>query len=238
MDSSASLSVEAIENINSVYNNKNMIITNLTTTGNTNIGSNLTVSGNMIGNKLNINNDISTNGNLISKGNISTDGSITFNGNLNIVNSVSGNKFTINNIDFRDYIIGCILTSVNPTTQTYKNGANGGGNKVNLTIGKWMFCGDSESWFSDQADNVIVNPGFGVKLWTNCNFTQDNDSLNACIIENKDVKPVRITLNGTNPIIENGGLDIYTTNSNLVSITYKDNQSLQNTISSVEVYKL
>jgi hypothetical protein len=101
-----------------------------------------------------------------------------------------------------------------------------------------MFCGDSEIWFSDQADNVIVNPGFGVKLWTNCNFTQDNGSLNACIIENKDVKPVRITLNGTNPIIENGGLDIYTTNSNLVSITYKDNQSLQNTISSVEVYKL
>jgi hypothetical protein len=124
MDSSSSLSIEAIQNINSVYNNKNMIITNLTATGNTNVGSNLNVSGNIIGNKLNVNSDISTNGNLTTKGNISTDGSITFNGNLNIVNS-AGNKFTINNIDFRDYIIGCILTSVNPTTQTYKNGANG-----------------------------------------------------------------------------------------------------------------
>lgn len=233
-DSGKTLSDEALQTIASVYNTQNMIVTNLNSTGNTQLNS-LNVNNTTQLNSLNVNSNIK------AKGNINVDGNITFNGNLNIVNP-SGNKFIINGIDFRDYVIGCTLSSVNPNTTEYKYGANGG--SQHFTIGKWSFCGIADSGFNDVADNIIVNPGFGVKLWTNCYFNSDNNNNTEYVtIENKDIKPARIGFHGTIVVLETNqesGVSegIYTHNTNLVTINNTSTTSLQNTISSLEVYKL
>ena len=66
------------------------------------------------------------------------------------------------------------LTSINPSSDIYKAGANGG--NTNYTIGKWSMCGPADSGFNDLANNIIINPGYGVKLWTNCEFKSDNSN--------------------------------------------------------------
>ncbi len=224
---STNLSNEAIQNIASIYAAKDTSVT----------FNNMRLTGTLNGKNINAV-DISSN-------NINTTGSITFNGNLNIVNP-SGNKFIINGIDFRDYVIGCTLSSVNTAVDKYKNGANGG--SQHFTVGKWSFCDNADYGFNDVADNIIVNPGFGVVLWTNCNFNSDNNNTTEYAkIENRDVKPARCSFlneNSTRSIIletgDNTGAaaNLYTKNSNLVKIENTSTKTFMNTVSCLEVYKL
>ena len=102
--------------------------------------------------------------------------------------------------------------------------------------------------FGDVADNIIVNPGFGVILWTNCDFNSDNNNTTEYAkIENRDVKPARCSFKNENSTasiiletVDNTGsaANLYTKNTNLVKIENTSTRSFMNTISSLEVYKL
>lgn len=169
--------------------------------------------------------------NMLVTGNADVNGSLTISGNVK-----TKNAFTVNGIDIRDFGIGCVLSSISKDWKEYAYGGNG--TTMNFVVGAHTLC-DAGNPMNDKSDNIVVNPGYGVKLYANCSFksmanTDDGDA----VIENRDVKPVRIGFYDKNLQIEKDtNVGIYTYDPTLITIK-TSSASILNNISSLIVYKL